>query len=106
MLKVRVHQIQGQHCSDKEESLEYILEDNHGIIYYYGIKLENKSVQQKEHCISLHLWSLQAVCNNNILHMSVIETILMSVVFKPLLGWRCFPLLQKCEFVSLLKASK
>jgi hypothetical protein len=28
------------------------------------------------------------------------------VVFKPLLGWRCFPLVEKCEFVSLLKASK
>ena len=34
MLKMRVHQIQGQYSSDQEESLEYILEDYHGIIYF------------------------------------------------------------------------
>ena len=34
MLKMSVHQIQGQHSSDQEESLKYILEDNHGIIYF------------------------------------------------------------------------
>ena len=34
MLKMSVHQIQGQYTSDQEESLKYILEDNHGIIYF------------------------------------------------------------------------
>ena len=34
MLKMRVHQIQGQYSSYQEESLEYILEDYHGIIYF------------------------------------------------------------------------
>jgi hypothetical protein len=29
-----VHQIQEQYSSDQEESLEYILEDYHGIIYF------------------------------------------------------------------------
>jgi hypothetical protein len=29
-----VHQIQGQYSSDQEESLEYILEDYHGIVYF------------------------------------------------------------------------
>jgi hypothetical protein len=28
------HQIQGQYSSDQKESLEYILEDCHGIIYF------------------------------------------------------------------------
>jgi hypothetical protein len=45
MLKMRVHQIQGQHSSDQVESQEYILEDHHGKNHsYYGIKLANKSV--------------------------------------------------------------
>ena len=34
MLRMRVHQIQGQYSSDQEESQEYILEDYHGIIYF------------------------------------------------------------------------
>ena len=34
MLEMRVHQIQGQHSSDQELGLEYILEDYHGIIYF------------------------------------------------------------------------
>jgi hypothetical protein len=34
MLKMTEHQIQGQYSSDQEESLEYILEDYHGIIYF------------------------------------------------------------------------
>jgi hypothetical protein len=29
-----VHQIQEQYSSDQEESLEYMLEDYHGIIYF------------------------------------------------------------------------
>ena len=34
VLKMGVHQIQEQYSSDQEESLEYIFEDYHGIIYF------------------------------------------------------------------------
>jgi hypothetical protein len=34
LIQLWIAQIQGQYSSDQEESLEYILEDYHGIIYF------------------------------------------------------------------------